>query len=56
MIEIIPFDEENIIGFRVKGRLEDNEFDEIVGIMEERLKLHKKLRVYAEMEEFKGCP
>ena len=54
MIEIIPFDEENIIGFRVKGRLEDNEFDEIVGIMEERLKLHKKLRVYAEMEEFKG--
>ena len=54
MIEIIPFEEENVIGFRIKGRLEDNEFDEIVRIMEERLKLHKKLRVYAEVEEFKG--
>jgi hypothetical protein len=54
MIEIIPFEEGNVIGFRLKGRLEDNEFDEIVRIMEERLKLHKKLRVYAEVEEFKG--
>jgi hypothetical protein len=54
MIEIIPFDEGNIIGFRLKGKLEDSEFDDIVRILEERLKLHKKLRVYAEVEEFKG--
>lgn len=54
MIEIIPFEEGNIIGFRLKGKLEDSEFDDIVRILEERLKLHKKLRVYAEVEEFKG--
>ena len=54
MLEIIPFEEANIIGFRLKGKIEDNEFDEIVSLMEERLKEHKKLRVYAEIEEFKG--
>ena len=54
MLEAIPFEEGNIIGFRLKGKIEDNEFDEIVSIMEQRLKEHKKLRVYAEIEEFKG--
>ena len=54
MIENIPFDEDNIIGLRLKGKIEDNEFDEIVSLMEERLKRHKKLRFYAEIEEFKG--
>jgi len=54
MIELIPFDEGNVIGFRLKGKIEDNEFDEIVSLMEKRLTEHKKLRVYAEIEEFKG--
>ncbi len=54
MLEVIPFGEGNIIGFRLKGKIEDNEFDEIVRTMEERLKEHKKLRIYAEIEEFKG--
>ena len=54
MLEIIPFEEENIIGFRLRGKIEDSEFDETIRIIEEKLKLHKKLRVYAEIEEFKG--
>jgi hypothetical protein len=54
MLEIIPFDEGNIIGFRLSGKMEDEEFDEIVSLMDERLMEHKKLRVYAEVEEFKG--
>lgn len=54
MLEIIPFEEGSIIGFHLKGKIEDNEFDEIVSLMEERLREHKKLRVYAEIEEFKG--
>jgi hypothetical protein len=54
MLEIIPFEEGSIIGFRLKGKIEDNEFDEIVSLMEKRLREHKKLRVYAEIEEFKG--
>ena len=54
MLEIIPFEEGNIIGFRLKGKLEEGEFDETIRIIEEKLKLHNKLRVYAEIEEFKG--
>ena len=54
MLEVIPFEKGNVIGFYLKGKMEDNEFDEVVKIMEERLKEHKKLRVYAEIEEFKG--
>ncbi|MEW6143589.1 MAG: STAS/SEC14 domain-containing protein [Thermodesulfobacteriota bacterium] len=54
MLEIIPFDEGNIIGFRLSGKMEDDEFDKLVGMMEEMLKEHKKLRVYAEVEAFKG--
>jgi hypothetical protein len=54
MLELIPFDEGNIIGFHLSGKMEDKEFDEIVSLMEERLKEHKKLRIYAEIEEFKG--
>jgi len=56
MLEIIPFEEGNIIGFRLNGKMEDNEFDELISRMEGVLKEHKKLRVYAEMEEFRECP
>jgi len=54
MIEIIPFEEGNIIGFRINGRIEDEEFDEAVAKMEEMLKPYDKLRVYAEIEKIGG--
>ena len=54
MLEIIPFEEGNIIGFHLSGKMEDDEFDGIVVRMEGMLKEHKKLRIYAEVEEFKG--
>jgi hypothetical protein len=54
MIEIIPFEEGNIIGFHLNGRIEDEEFDEAVAKMEEMLKEHRKLRVYAEIEKIGG--
>ena len=54
MLEIIPFEEGNIIGFHLSGKMADDEFDELIGRMEGALKGHKKLRVYAEMVEFKG--
>ncbi|MEQ9618476.1 MAG: STAS/SEC14 domain-containing protein [Deltaproteobacteria bacterium] len=54
MLEIIPFEEGNIIGFRLKGRIEDEEFDEALGMIEEKLKNHEKLRVYAEVEKVGG--
>lgn len=54
MLEIIPFEESNIIGFKLKGRIEEDSFDEAVAKMEEMLKKHEKLRVYAEIEEIGG--
>ena len=54
MLEIIPFEEGNIIGLRLNGKIEDEEFDETVAKIEEMLKEHKKLRVYAEIEEIGG--
>jgi len=54
MIEIIPFEEGNIIGLRLNGRIEDEEFDEVVEKIEEMLKEHDKLRVYAEVEKIGG--
>jgi len=54
MIEIIPFQEKNILGLRLDGRIEDEEFDEIVAKIEEMLKEYEKLRVYAEIENIGG--
>jgi len=54
MLEIIPFKEGNIIGLRLNGKIEVEEFDETVAKIEEMLKEHNKLRVYAEIEEIGG--
>ena len=54
MIEIIPFEEGNIIGFRINGRIEEDKFDEAVAKMEEMLKHYDRLRVYAEIEKIGG--
>ncbi len=54
MLELIPFREDNIIGFRLKGSIEEDRFDEAVAKMEEMLQKHDKLRVYAEIEEVGG--
>lgn len=56
MIEIIPFEETNIIGLRLNGRIEDEQFNQITEKIEEMLKVHKKLRVYAEIEKIGGIP
>jgi hypothetical protein len=54
MVEIIPFEESNIIGVRLNGRIEDEEFDEITEKIEDMLNEHDKLRVYAEIEKIGG--
>lgn len=54
MIEMVPTGAENIIGFRLSGKFETGDFEQVTGIMEEKLKEHEKLRVYAEIENFEG--
>lgn len=54
MLDIIHFKEDNIIGFRLEGRIEEDSFDEAVTMMEKMLEKHDKIRVYAEIEEIGG--
>ncbi len=54
MLELIPFDEDNIIGFRLDGRIGDEEFKELVRIIEDKLERHDRLRIYAEIDDIGG--
>lgn len=54
MIEMIPTEADNIIGFRFSGKFEADDFEMVTDLMEKRFKDHEKLRVYAEVESFKG--
>ena len=54
MLEIIPFEQANIIGFRLDGRISDEEYHQAVAIIETALENSEKIRVYAEVERLGG--
>ncbi len=54
MITMIPFDDDRVIGMRLDGGISKADVDEIWGVVENKLKRHKKLRVYVEYLHFKG--
>lgn len=54
MIETIPFDADNIVGFRIAGKLSGETFDAIETSLDDKLRRHDKVRVYVEMPRFEG--
>ena len=50
MLEIIPFEEKNIIGFRLEGSIDDDGLDRGFEELREVLEGNDKVRVYAEVE------
>ena len=54
MIEIIPFDESNVVGFRLDGRIDDVDYDQTVAEIQQALDNNKKIRINAEVENFGG--
>ncbi|MFW6359834.1 MAG: STAS/SEC14 domain-containing protein, partial [Chroococcales cyanobacterium] len=54
MIELIPTGVDNIIGFTITGKISSSDFDSVLAAIEEKLKTHSKLRVYAEIQSFQG--
>jgi len=52
MLEVIPFEEENIIGLRLSGAIDDEGFDRMIERIRAVVKKHDKVRVYAEVEGF----
>ena len=54
MIELVPMDREDVVGYRISGRVDRADLDPVVTELERLLKFHEKLRVYAEVDSFDG--
>lgn len=51
MIEILPFDNEKVVGIRVTGKIETEELEKVTSLIERKLQVHDKLNIYVEFEE-----
>lgn len=54
MIEPISLPVENVVGFRIDGKINADDVSRITDVIEARLERYPKLRVYAEVERFSG--
>ena len=54
MIELIPMTAENVVGIRIAGKIEKIDIQKVTGVIDEKLRSHKKLRIYVELESFGG--
>lgn len=54
MIDPIPFEAPNVIGFKVNGSIDDEGFRQAVNEIETALKNDQPVRVYAEVEALGG--
>lgn len=54
MLSFIDFGDTNIIGIRIKGKITEDEFDEVIERFEKKFENHKKVRLYVEIEDFGG--
>ena len=54
MLTIIPTDSEQTVGFTITGRVESDDIDQAAQVIEEKLKTHDKLRIYAEIGHMQG--
>ena len=54
MIERIPFEETNIVGFRLDGKIDDDSYHRTIDAINIALENNDKIRVYAEVESLGG--
>lgn len=54
MIELLPTDREDVVGYRISGMVHRADLAPVVTELERLLKHHDKLRVYVEVESFDG--
>lgn len=54
MLEIIPFEEKYIVGFRLDGKIDQLDFDQAVAAIEAALTADRKIRIYAEVTTLGG--
>ncbi|HSS63091.1 MAG TPA: STAS/SEC14 domain-containing protein [Gammaproteobacteria bacterium] len=54
MIEPIPLPADNVVGFRIDGKIDADDISRIADVIEARLERYPKLRVYAEVDRVSG--
>lgn len=54
MVSFIEMDATNVVGIRVNGKIEDQEFDAVIALLEKKMQHNARVRIYIEMESFKG--
>lgn len=54
MVTILENQEDKILAFRVNGKISKEEIDELGVMLEDKLKFHKKINIYAEIKNLEG--
>ena len=54
MHELLARSEGPIVGFRVSGTLEKEDYDDMTALLQERIDRHGHVRIFFEMEDFDG--
>ncbi len=54
MIQLVPMPVDNVIGVRISGKMEKADIDKTAKAIEEKLAVHDKVNIYAEIESFEG--
>ncbi len=51
MIDIIPFEDEKVVGVKIFGKIETESLEKVTTLIEKRLKTIKKLNIYVEFSD-----
>lgn len=54
MVELIDFQRGNVVGLKIDGKLNEEEFDKIASFCEDKLKEFQNIRLYAELQSYGG--
>jgi len=54
MLTILDVGADNVAGFVLDGKIEDEEYERAVRLIEEKLQRHEKLRIYTEIQKIGG--
>ncbi|HCA25985.1 MAG TPA: STAS/SEC14 domain-containing protein, partial [Pseudomonas sp.] len=54
MLTHIPFGNSKVLGFRIEGKISAEMLDEMLELIEAKLREHAKVRLYVEMPAFGG--
>ena len=54
MIEIVPFEEAHIVGFRLKGKIDDDSYNTAIAAIDAALANNDTINIYAEVVSIGG--